>query len=89
MELRLDRNTYGRQQESFEARIKLDVGDSFPGVFIRAPGITATGGTCRPIAWHNGNIVGAVQPPHMALTFHPELTGDRRLHQRWLEMVPR
>ena len=89
MELQLNRNAYGRQQESFEARIRLDEGDPFPGVFIRAPGVTATSGACRPIAWHNGNIVGAVQPPHMALTFHPELTGDRRLHQRWLEMVPR
>ena len=89
MELKLDRNAYGRQQESFEARIRLDEGAPFPGVFIRAPGITATSGACRPIAWHNGNIVGAVQPPHMALTFHPELTGDRRLHQRWLEMIPR
>ena len=48
MELQLNRNAYGRQQESFEARIRLDEGDPFPGVFIRAPGVTATSGACRP-----------------------------------------
>jgi len=89
MAMELDRNAYGRQQESFEGEVELDAGEPFPGIFIRAPAITSTDDGCTPIAWHNGNIVGAVQPPHMALTFHPELTGDRRLHQRWLEMVPR
>ena len=89
MAMELDRNAYGRQQESFEANIELEAGEPFPGIFIRAPVITSTDDGCTPIAWHNGNIVGAVQPPHMALTFHPELTGDRRLHRRWLEMVAR
>jgi len=89
MAMELDRNAYGRQQESFEADVALEAGEPFPGIFIRAPVIIFTDDNCTPIAWHNGNIVGAVQPPHMALTFHPELTGDRRLHQRWLEMVSR
>ena len=89
MAMELDRNAYGRQRESFEANVELEEGESFPGIFIPAPAIASTNEGCTPIAWHNGNIVGAVQPPHMALTFHPELTGDRRLHQRWLEMVPR
>lgn len=54
-----------------------------PGVFIRAPGIASLGPDAEAIAWHEERIVGARQGRRMALTFHPELTADRRFH-RWL-----
>ena len=82
------RNAYGRQPESFETEIDIDGLDQpFPGVFIRAPLVEHTNAEVevlgsvgsRPVAIRCGRIIG--------LTFHPELTGDDRLHRLFLEDV--
>lgn len=58
-------------------------GDSFPGVFIRAPRFVQESIKCEKIVTLNDEIVGVLQGSKLALTFHPELTNDRRFH-RWL-----
>jgi 5'-phosphate synthase pdxT subunit len=83
------RNAYGRQRDSFEA--DLDVtglrGGPFPGVFIRAPVIDAVGETVEVLAEHNGRTVLAREARVWVTTFHPELAGDLRVHERFLQEV--
>jgi 5'-phosphate synthase pdxT subunit len=91
------RNAYGSQIRSFEAELEIDgvTGDSagnaspaFPGVFIRAPRITRTGTSVERLAELDGDAVVVRQGSVIALTFHPELTIDDRIHRRFLESVP-
>ncbi len=80
VETQIERNAFGRQRESFQSQIKINIGDEseFPGVFIRAPRFT---GDCNnPIAWLDDEVVGVLEGNKMALTFHPELTDDLRFH---------
>lgn len=82
----LTRNGYGRQVDSFETPIDVIglVGGPFPAVFIRAPLITATGAGTEVLATVAGSAVLVRQGPILASTFHPELSGDLRLHQLFL-----
>jgi len=88
LDIAVRRNGYGRQVDSFEA--PLDVsglgGRPFPGVFIRAPLVEAVGGA-DVIATHDGHAVAVRQGRIIALCFHPELTGDRRLHREFVRLA--
>ena len=83
------RNAYGRQIASFEADLAVRglAGGPFPGVFIRAPGVERVGGTVEVLAEHNGRPVMAREGRVWVTTFHPELAGDFRLHERFLQEV--
>jgi pyridoxal 5'-phosphate synthase pdxT subunit len=82
------RNAYGRQRESFEARLAVDGIDGvFPGVFIRAPVVERVGETVEVLATHDTQPVLIRHDAIWAATFHPELSGDPRLHQRFLTEV--
>jgi len=82
------RNGYGRQVSSFEADLELaDEAVPMRGVFIRAPRITRTGEGVEVLALLDGEPVCVRSGPIMAATFHPELTGDDRLHARFLAGV--
>ncbi len=89
MDINVRRNAYGRQAASFEA--DLDVahiaGGDFRGVFIRAPWIESVGEGVEVLARHGGHIAAARQGRLMATTFHPELTGDPRIHRLFLEEI--
>jgi len=89
MDMAVARNAFGRQRESFEAELSIPVlGEKpFPGVFIRAPVITRVWGRAEVLAEHEGRVVLARQGRYLACSFHPELTGDRRLHRYFLEEV--
>ena len=79
------RNAYGRQRESFEVRIAVEgIDGGFPGVFIRAPVIQSVGGSVEVLAEHEGRPVLVRQGSVWGATFHPELSGDLRLHERFL-----
>jgi 5'-phosphate synthase pdxT subunit len=79
------RNAYGRQRESFEAALAVDGLDgTFPGVFIRAPVVDRVGDEVEVLANHDAHPVLLRQGTIWAATFHPELSGDLRLHQRFL-----
>jgi len=83
------RNGYGRQLASFEAPVSL-VGDDvpFPGVFIRAPRIVRIGDDVEVVARVGEEPVAVARAGIMVSSFHPELTGDDRLHRRFLARVP-
>jgi 5'-phosphate synthase pdxT subunit len=79
------RNAYGRQRESFEVRLAIaGMGEGFPGVFIRAPVVERVGAGVDVLAEHEGQPVLLRQGTIWGATFHPELSGDLRLHQRFL-----
>jgi len=91
MDVRVKRNAFGRQRESFEAPLKMSIFDEpFPGVFIRAPCITHAADTVDVLATLDDDInriVAARQGNIMALAFHPELTSDRRIHHYFLDTL--
>jgi 5'-phosphate synthase pdxT subunit len=90
MEITVRRNAFGRQVDSFEA--DLDVvgleGPPFHAVFIRAPLFEAVHAPAEAIATlADGTVVAARQGNLLATSFHPELTGDNRLHALFLQMA--
>lgn len=90
MDIKVRRNAFGRQRESFEADLNIPVlGERpFPGVFIRAPLIEQVSGDAEALAClDNGTIVAARQGKLLACAFHPELTDDPRFHQYFLSIV--
>lgn len=83
------RNDYGPQSESCEADVEVKGlrGPPFPGVFIRSPRILAVGPQATPLAHREGEVVGVRAGTTWGLAFHPELTGDRRLHELFLRSL--
>lgn len=88
LDIGVRRNGYGRQVDSFEAALLVSGldGGPFPGVFIRAPVIEQVG-AAEVLAEHDGHPVAVRQGTVMALAFHPELSGDLRLHREFLRLV--
>jgi 5'-phosphate synthase pdxT subunit len=86
IDLTVRRNAYGRQLDSFEAPLAVDglSGGNFPGVFIRAPRIEQVGSDVEVLARYDGHPVLARQGRVWVASFHPELSGDLRLHHRFL-----
>jgi len=82
------RNAYGRQVASFEADLELD-GEDEPlrGIFIRAPRVAEVGTGVEVLAEHDGEPVLLRDGRFLVASFHPELTDDTRVHERFLEMV--
>ncbi len=83
------RNGFGRQRESFEADLKISLlgEEPFRGVFIRAPYIATAGTGVEVLLTLEGKIVAARQDNVLALSFHPEVTGDNRLHRYFLSTI--
>jgi len=88
IDLTVERNAFGRQVASFEASLEIE-GESepFPAVFIRAPWITDAGPNVAILAQVDGHPVLAREGRILVASFHPELTGDTRIHERFLELV--
>ena len=87
MDIAVRRNAFGRQVDSFEADLHIAGidGPPFHAVFIRAPLIEAVHGIAQAVArLDDGTIVAARQGNLLATSFHPELTGDTRLHELFL-----
>ena len=95
MDITVARNAFGRQVDSFEVdlvipALKTKTGENppFHAIFIRAPLIESVGKDVEVIsALPDGRVVAARQGNWLATAFHPELTGDDRLHRYFLEMV--
>jgi 5'-phosphate synthase pdxT subunit len=89
MDLSCRRNAFGRQAHSFEADLSLPGVDGGPvrAVFIRAPWIEDVGDAVTVLASVDGHPVAAQQGNLLAVSFHPELSDDPRLHARFLELV--
>lgn len=95
MDIRVERNAFGRQVDSFEEALDVPVlemfdpqGKPFPAVFIRAPLIESVEGDTVVLAHlEDGRIVAAQQGHLLATAFHPELTDDDRFHRYFIVMV--
>ena len=87
-DLEVDRNAFGRQVRSFEADVDL-LGEQEPlrGVFIRAPRIRDVGSEVEVLGELDGEPVLVRDGRLLLASFHPELTDDERVHERFLEMV--
>jgi 5'-phosphate synthase pdxT subunit len=84
------RNAFGRQNESFEAAVEIEGVEGGPveGVFIRAPWVESTGSAVETLArLADGTVVAVRQGALLATSFHPELTGDHRVHELFTAMV--
>jgi 5'-phosphate synthase pdxT subunit len=94
IDMTVRRNAFGRQVDSFEADMSIpELGEApFRAVFIRAPWVESVGPDVEVIArvsrgGDDGTIVAVRQGLLMATAFHPELTGDTRVHEMFVEMV--
>ena len=88
MDITVERNAFGRQIDSFETDLDFAGVNGGPvrAVFIRAPIIAAVGPDVQVLASHEGRVVAARQDRMLALSFHPELTADSRIHQYFLSL---
>ena len=89
IDVTVERNSFGRQQESFEAKVSMDsLGISeFNGVFIRAPSISQLGDGVEAISKFNDKVVAVKKNNILGTAFHPELTQDVSLHKYFVNMV--
>jgi 5'-phosphate synthase pdxT subunit len=88
LDIAVRRNGYGRQVDSFEAPLSIEGmnGKTFPGVFIRSPLVESTGAVAV-LAQRDGHAVAVRQGRIVALSFHPELTNDLRLHREFVRLA--
>ncbi len=89
LDIVIERNAFGRQNESFEADLNIDLlgKDAFKGVFIRAPAVSEVGKDVEVIAKLNNKVVAVKQKNIIGTAFHPELSGDSRMHRHLVKMA--
>ena len=89
MDLRAERNAFGRQLRSFEADLEIEGIDGEPvhAVFIRAPWVAEHGDAVQVLAAVEGHPVAVRQGPVIAVAFHPELSGETRIHGLLLDAI--
>jgi pyridoxal 5'-phosphate synthase pdxT subunit len=89
LDIVIERNAFGRQSESFESHLSIDMlgREPFKGVFIRAPAVSEAGKGVEVIARFNDKVVAVKQKNIIGTAFHPELSGDSRLHRQFVKMV--
>ncbi|MBX7434090.1 pyridoxal 5'-phosphate synthase glutaminase subunit PdxT [Mycobacterium sp. Y57] len=88
IDMTVRRNAFGRQVDSFEDDIAFDgLGSAVHAVFIRAPWVERVGPAVEVLARAGGHIVAVRQGRTLATAFHPEMTGDRRVHALFVDMV--
>ena len=90
MDIAVERNSYGRQIDSFIRHVDTSLGDGpMEAVFIRAPRITRVSATVETLSTINGEPILVKQDNLLAATFHPELTNDNRVHSLFIEFARR
>jgi 5'-phosphate synthase pdxT subunit len=88
IDMTVRRNAFGRQVDSFEGDVAFaGLEDPVHAVFIRAPWVERAGAGVQVLARAGGRIVAVRQGPVLATAFHPEMTGDRRIHQLFVDIV--
>ena len=88
IDLDVRRNGYGRQIDSFEKDLEVDgLDEPFHGVFIRAPVVDRVGDDVEILATVDGVPVLCLQGTVMVSSFHPEMSGDARIHARFLDLA--
>ena len=88
MDVKVARNSYGRQVDSFEVDLDIEgIGENVPAVFIRAPHIVSVGEKVKILATYDDRIVLAQDGHLLGCSFHPELTKDTRIMQYFIENI--
>jgi 5'-phosphate synthase pdxT subunit len=91
LDITVRRNAFGRQVDSFESDIDFSDGSNDPirAVFIRAPWVEKVGDSIKILSSVNSHPVAVRSETALATSFHPELTGDNRIHRYFIEQVAR
>jgi 5'-phosphate synthase pdxT subunit len=88
IDMTVRRNAFGRQVDSFEGDIAFEgLDDPVRAVFIRAPWVERVGDGVQVLARAAGHVVAVRQGPVLATAFHPEMTGDRRIHRLFVDIA--
>jgi 5'-phosphate synthase pdxT subunit len=89
LDIVIERNAFGRQNDSFEADLTVAMlgKEAFRGVFIRAPAVSEVGKDVEVIGKINNRIVAVKQKNIIGTAFHPELSGDSRMHKHLINMI--
>jgi pyridoxal 5'-phosphate synthase pdxT subunit len=89
LDIVIERNAFGRQNDSFEADLSLSIlgKEALKGVFIRAPAVSEVGKDVEVIGKLNNRIVAVKHKNIIGTAFHPELSGDSRMHEHLINMV--
>lgn len=89
LDIKIERNAFGRQKDSFEAELSLEkIGiPKFRGIFIRAPSVAEAGKTVEVLSKIDEKIVAVKQGNIIGTSFHPELTEDLSLHKYFITLV--
>jgi 5'-phosphate synthase pdxT subunit len=88
IDMTVRRNAFGRQVDSFEGDIAFSgLNEPVHAVFIRAPWVERVGAGVQVLARAGGHVVAVRQGPVLATAFHPEMTGDRRIHHLFVDIV--
>ncbi len=86
LNVRVKRNAFGRQRESFQTELEIKHVGKFDAVFIRAPAIVEVGENVEVLARFEDCVVAAREDNVLGLAFHPELTDDTRIHEYFLRL---
>ena len=88
LDIEIERNSFGRQYDSFESILEISgIGNDFKGIFIRAPTVISTGSRVQILSKFDGKIVAVQQENIIGTSFHPELSGDNRMHRLFIELI--
>ena len=88
LDIEIERNSFGRQCESFESSLDITgIGNNYKGIFIRAPTVISTGPRVQILSKFDGKIVAVKQDNIIGTSFHPELSGDYRIHRFFIELI--
>ena len=89
LDIKLERNSFGRQKESFESNVSMDsIGiPKFNGVFIRAPSVSDVGSGVEILSKFNERIIAVKKGNVIGTAFHPELTEDTSLHKFFVNLI--
>jgi 5'-phosphate synthase pdxT subunit len=89
LDIVIERNAFGRQNDSFESNLTLSIlgNEAFKGVFIRAPAVSEVGKDVEVIGKLSNKIVAVKQKNIIGTSFHPELSGDSRMHRHLINMA--
>jgi pyridoxal 5'-phosphate synthase pdxT subunit len=88
LDIEIERNSFGRQYDSFESYLEISgIGGNYKGIFIRAPTVISIGPHVQTLSKFDGKIVAVKQENIIGTSFHPELSGDNRMHTFFIESV--
>jgi len=88
LDIEVERNSFGRQYDSFESKLNISgIGNDYKGIFIRAPTVISVGPQVQILSKFDEKIIAVKQENIIGTSFHPELSGDYRMHRLFIQLV--